>query len=64
MINIDTTDSMQMDGTKIEKVTNYRYLGQTTVMEAEQGKKSRYEENQDGVLLKSTEKYLWTGTFP
>ena len=31
--NIDTTDNIQMDGTEIEKVTNYKYLGQTMAME-------------------------------
>ena len=29
MTNIDTTDNIQIDGTEIEKVTNYKYLGQT-----------------------------------
>ena len=29
MINIDTTDNIQINGTEIEKVTNYKYLGQT-----------------------------------
>ena len=24
--NIDTTDNIQIDGTEIEKVTNYKYL--------------------------------------
>ena len=33
MKNIDTTDNLQINGTKIEKVTNYNYLGQTIVME-------------------------------
>ena len=31
--NIDTTDNMQINGTEIEKVTNYKYLRQTTAME-------------------------------
>ena len=39
MTNTDTTDSIQIDGTEIEKVTNYQYLGQTTAMKTEQGKK-------------------------
>ena len=26
MTNIDTTDNIQMDGTEVEKVTNYKYL--------------------------------------
>ena len=27
MTNIDTTDNIQINGTEIEKVTNYKYLG-------------------------------------
>ena len=38
MTNNDTTDIIQLDGTEIE-VTNYKYLGQTTAMETEQGGK-------------------------
>ena len=33
MTNIDTTDNIQINGTEIEKVTNYKYLGQTIAME-------------------------------
>ena len=33
MTNTDTTDSVQIDGTETEKVTNYKYLGQTKAME-------------------------------
>ena len=33
MSYIDTTDNMQIDGTEIEKMTNYKYLGQTIAME-------------------------------
>ena len=29
MTNIDTTDNIQINGTEIEKVSNYRYLEQT-----------------------------------
>ena len=32
MINIDTTDNIQINGTEIEKVTNYKYLRQTIAM--------------------------------
>ena len=32
--NITTTDNIQTDGTEILKVTNYKYLGQTTAMES------------------------------
>ena len=32
MININTTDNMHIDGTEIEKVTNYKYIGQTIAM--------------------------------
>ena len=31
--NIDTTDKIQINGTEIEMVTNYKYLGQTIAME-------------------------------
>ena len=30
---IDTTDNIQITGTEIEKVTNYKFLGQTIAME-------------------------------
>ena len=33
MTDIDTTDNIQSDGTEIEKVTNYKYLGQTIAVE-------------------------------
>ena len=33
MTNIDTTDNIQIDGTEVEKVTNYKYQGQTIAME-------------------------------
>ena len=33
MTNIDTTDKIQINGTEMEKVTNYKYLGQTMTME-------------------------------
>ena len=33
MTNIDTTGNMRINGTEIEKVTNYKYLGQTIAME-------------------------------
>ena len=33
MTNIDTTDNIQINGSKTEKMTNYKYLGQTTAME-------------------------------
>ena len=33
MTNIDITDNIQIGGTEIEKVTNHKYLGQTTAME-------------------------------
>ena len=33
MTKIDTTDNIQINGTEIEKVTNYKYLGQTTAKE-------------------------------
>ena len=41
MTNIDTTDNIQTDGTEIEIVTNYEYLGQTTAWKTEQDKKDR-----------------------
>ena len=33
MTNIDTKDNIQINGTETEKVTNYKYLGQTIAME-------------------------------
>ena len=33
MSNIDATDNIQINGTETEKVTNYKYLGQTIAME-------------------------------
>ena len=33
MTNIDTTDNILTKRTKIEKLTNYVYMGQTTAME-------------------------------
>ena len=33
MANIDTTDNIQINGTEIEKGTNYKYLGQTIAMQ-------------------------------
>ena len=33
MTNIDTTDNIQINGSEIEKVTNYKYQGQTIAME-------------------------------
>ena len=33
MTNIDTTDHIQINWTEIERVTNYKYLGQTIAME-------------------------------
>ena len=33
MTNIDTKDNIQINGTEIDKVTSYKYLGQTIAME-------------------------------
>ena len=33
MTNIDQTDSIQIDGTEIEKMTSYMYLRQTIAMD-------------------------------
>ena len=33
MTNIDITDNIQINGVEIEKVTNFKYLGQTAAME-------------------------------
>ena len=33
MTNIDTTDNIQINGTELETVTNYKHLGQTKAME-------------------------------
>ena len=33
MTNIDTTDNIQINGTETEKMTNYKFQGQTITME-------------------------------
>ena len=38
MTNIDTTDNIQINETEIEKVTNYKYLGQTIARETRRQK--------------------------
>ena len=43
MTNIDTTDNIQINGAEIEKVPNYKYLGQTIAMETAQNKKFQSE---------------------
>ena len=45
MTNIDTTDSMQINGTEIEKGTNYKYLVQTIVMENRTKPKKSFDKN-------------------
>ena len=32
MTNIDTAENLQLDRTEIEKMTNYKYMGNTTAM--------------------------------
>ena len=49
MTNIDTTDNTQINGTEMEKLTSYTYLGQTKA---------------EWSVLESTEKLFWTSTFP
>ena len=56
MTNIDTTDNIQINGTEIEKVTNYKYLGQTIAMENSTKQEVSIRIKQDGVFLESTEK--------
>ena len=41
--DIDTTDNVQINGTEIEKVTNYKYLGQTIARKTVQNKKFQSE---------------------
>ena len=62
MTSINTTDNIQVDWTEKEKVTNYKYLGQTIENGIRQEVLIRIK--QDGVFLESTEKPFWTGTFP
>ena len=57
MTNIDTTDTIQINGTEIEKVTNYKCLGQTIAMEnSAKQEVFQSDEKQDEVFLESTEK--------
>ena len=39
MLNIDTTDNSQINGTEIQTVTNYTYLGQKQQWKTKQNKK-------------------------
>ena len=56
MTNIDTTGSIPINGIEIEKVTNYKYLGQTIAMENSTKQEVSIRKKQDGVFLDSTEK--------
>ena len=48
MTFIDTTDNIQLNGTEIDKGTNYIYLGQTIAMENNTKTKFRSEEKKKG----------------
>ena len=65
MANIDTTDNIQINGTEIEKVTSYKYLGQTIAMEnrTKQDVSIRITAGWS-IFGKYAEKSSWTGTFP
>ena len=56
MTNTDTTDYIQIDGTEIEMVTNYKYLGQRMAMENRTRPEVSIRITADGVLQESTEK--------
>ena len=51
MTKINTTDNIQINGTEIEKVTNYKYLGQTTAMENGTKQEVSIRKKQGGVFL-------------
>ena len=60
MTNIETVNSIQIDGTEAEKVTNYKYVGPTIAME-----------NRALIRIKSGwsafgkyREIVWTGAFP
>ena len=65
MTNINTTDNMQINETEIDKVTNYKCLGQAITMK---NKTRRFDQNKS--RTKSRIKAGWsvfgnyTGTFP
>ena len=40
MTNIDTADNIQIKRTEIEKMTNYKYLGQTIAVENNKARRS------------------------
>ena len=54
MTNSDTSDNIHIDGTEIEKMTNYKYLGQTKSMEnrTRQGVFIRLKAGYSGVFSK------------
>ena len=64
MTNIDTTDNIKTDGIDIEKVTNYKYLGQKTAMENRIKQEIFIRIKARWSVLESTENSFWTGTFP
>ena len=57
MTNIDTTDNIQINGTEIEKVTNYKYLGQTTAIEKRTKQEVLIRIKAGWSVLESAEKY-------
>ena len=61
MTNTDTTDNIQIGGTEIEKVSDYKYLGY-----GKQNKARSFDKNKNSMesFLESTEKSFWTGAFP
>ena len=65
MTNIGTTDNTQIDRTEIEKVTNFKYLRQTTAMEdrTTQEVSIKNKSRIEWVFLESTGNSFRTCTF-
>ena len=64
MKNVDTRDNIQIDGTEIDKETNYKYLGQKIAIENRTRQKVLTRIKAGRSVLECTKKSYWTGTFP
>ena len=63
MANINTTDNIQINGTEIEKVTNYEYLGRTIAIENSTKQDISIRIMAGWSVLESTEKASKTDSF-
>ena len=62
MTIIDTTDNIHINGTEIDNVTNYKYVGQTIAME---NRTRSFNQNKSRMeCFGKVEKSSWTGIFP